>query len=841
MSNPTADWEKVGDRFYRKVKLYDAIFDQDLELENYIVAGAPYGGAMGTYASDNIDWLSDSIAALFRDEAKVQSYRASQAAKSSIDIYSFSGKLIRSIKWDKGSIRGLGWSEDERLLVITEDGTVRCYYDLQGDFTQFSLGFGAEEHKVKTCRFWPSGFVAILSNNHLVAVTHYTEPRPKLLAIPPEDEVHSWTVIPPAYTLSRSVEVLLAVGQTIYVIDSSDTEDRILPNGPFKHISVSPNGQYVTLYTEDGMVWVITSDFQNKIGEYESKAKTPPKDVQWCGNDAVMLAWEDEVHLIGPNGASLRYYFDGWVHLLPDVDGVRLVTNDICEFLQKVPDCTEDVFKPGSTSPASVLLDAVDQLEKKSPKADENIRLIRSNLPDAVGTCVQAAGQEFSVHWQKQLLKAASFGKSILDLYSSDDFVDMCEALRILNAVRDYKIGLPLSYDQYRRLTSEKLIQRLINRHEYLLAIRLSDHLRLPANKIHVHWASQKVRNSTEDEDTICNAVVSKLQNKPGISFEVVARAAYDEGRSHLATQLLHHETHAGKQVPLLLAMEEDEIALDKALESGDTDLVFFVLLQLKKKLPLASFFRLLTNRPVATAIVESSAKGQDQELLKDLYYQDDRRLDGANLLFSDALHQTAPQTKVDKLRLAVKLLGDSKDPNSTLHSRSYIEAQALIRAQASLDHDLDAHYSGLSLHETILGLIKTGYGKRAAKLQSDFKVPEKQWWWLRLRGLVAKRDFGELEEVSKQRRSPIGWEAFFNEVLGAGNHKLAGLFVGKCVGLSARERGEMWVKCGMVVKAGEELVKVKDVDGLEELRGKAKGGETAEIERMIGLFRSRR
>ncbi len=489
-----------------------------------------------------------------------------------------------------------------------------------------------------------------------------------------------------------------------------------------------------------------------------------------------------------------------------------------------------------------MLLDAIDQLEKKSPKADENIRLIRSNLPDAVGTCVQAAGQEFDVHWQKQLLKAASFGKSILDLYSSDDFIDMCEAIRILNAVRDYKIGLPTSYDQYRCLTSERLVQRLINRHEYLLAIRLSEHLRLPANKIHVHWACQKVRNSTQEEDAICETVVRKLDSKPGISFEVIARAAYDEGRSHLATQLLNHETRAGKQVPLLLGMEEDEIALDKSLESGDTDLVFFVLLQLKKKLPLASFFRLLTNRPVATALVESSAKDQDQELLKDLYYQDDRRLDGANLLFSEALNQTVPQTKIDKLKLANKVLGDSKEPTATLYSRSYAEAQALIRVQASLDHDLDARYTGLSLNETILRLIRTGYGKRAAKLQSDFKVPEKTWWWLRLRGLVAKRDWGEIEEVSKQRRSPIGWEAFFNEVLGAGNHKLAGLFVSKCTALSAQQRSDMWVKCGMVVKAGEELVKVKDVNGLEELRGKAKAGEVAEIEKMIGQFaRSRR
>lgn len=48
-THPTAGWEKVGDKFYRKTQLYTAIFDQDLDLDNYIVAGAPYGGAIGEY------------------------------------------------------------------------------------------------------------------------------------------------------------------------------------------------------------------------------------------------------------------------------------------------------------------------------------------------------------------------------------------------------------------------------------------------------------------------------------------------------------------------------------------------------------------------------------------------------------------------------------------------------------------------------------------------------------------------------------------------------------------------------------------------------------------------
>lgn len=42
-----ADWERVGDRWFRKTQQYTDVFDEDLDLSNYIVAGAPYGGALG--------------------------------------------------------------------------------------------------------------------------------------------------------------------------------------------------------------------------------------------------------------------------------------------------------------------------------------------------------------------------------------------------------------------------------------------------------------------------------------------------------------------------------------------------------------------------------------------------------------------------------------------------------------------------------------------------------------------------------------------------------------------------------------------------------------------------
>ncbi|RYP71669.1 hypothetical protein DL771_004620 [Monosporascus sp. 5C6A] len=818
-THPTAGWEKVGDRFYRKTQLYTAIFDQDLDLDNYIVAGAPYGGA---------------IAAIYRDETKIVSYRASQSSKPSIDIYSCAGKLLKSIAWDKGSIKGLGWSEDEKLLVVGYDGTVRCYYGLQGDFTQFSLGREAEEFGVQSCRFYDHGMVALLTNNSLITVSSYDEPRPKALAIPPEGEVHAWAIIPPSFTLSLTVEVLLSIGKTIYVVDATDCEDRFLDIGPFSHISVSPNGKFAALYAVDGKAHVITADFQSRLSEHNSKSQITPTYFQWCGNDAVVIAWQDEVNLVGPNNAGASYVYEGRVHVIPDHDGVRLLTNEVCDFLQKVPNVTDEVFRYGTESPASVLLDAVEQLENQSPKADDNIQLIRPNLVEAVDTCVAAAGHEFNIHWQKQLLKAASFGKSVLDIYNSDDFVDMCETLRVLNAVRFYEIGLPLSYEQYQRLTPEGLIGRLINRHEYLLALRIAGYLRLSTDRIYVHWASAKVRIGAEDDDTICQMVVERLAGKPGISFEAIARAAYDEGRGRLATELLNHEPRAGRQVPLLLSMEEDEIALDKAIESGDSDLILFVLLQLKKKLPLAAFFRVINARPAATALFESSAAREgDNALLKDLYYQDDRRVDGAGVFIREALHQPDARTAGDKLALAAKLLSDSREHGFEVAALK--DAATLLRMQEALDRDLTDSFTGLSVNETLFKLIRLGYHNKAKKIQSEFKIPEKVVWWIRLRALVAKRDWNEIEEIAKSRKSPIGWEPFFTQTLQAGNQRLAATFIPKCTNLEPGEAIKMYEKCGMRVKAAEEAVKARDADAwthLLEAAGKTTV-EGREIERL--------
>lgn len=123
-------------------------------------------------------------------------------------------------------------------------------------------------------------------------------------------------------------------------------------------------------------------------------------------------------------------------------------------------------------------------------------------------------------------------------------------------------------------------------------------------------------------------------------------------------SQLLDYEPRASDQVPLLLSMKEDKLALTKAVESGDTDLgayfdlrgypslnitvaVYYVLLYLQRRLPLGSFFRLLeeggSQLAPAGRLLQVYAREQNRDMLRDFYYSDDRRVESAVLCLEEA------------------------------------------------------------------------------------------------------------------------------------------------------------------------------------------------------------
>jgi hypothetical protein len=344
--------------------------------------------------------------------------------------------------------------------------------------------------------------------------------------------------------------------------------------------------------------------------------------------------------LIGPRTDKdnwLKFSYDEPIYLVPEPDGTRIFSSRQCEFLQRVPNVVESVLKMGSTTPGAMLLAAWEWFQKKSAKADDTLRHdIKQQLSEAVDHCIEAAAHEFDPSMQRKLLKAAAYGKAFIDEYNSDFFVEICRTLRVLNSVRYFEIGMPLTYTQYKLMGTTLLLDRLLARHHHLLACKMCEYLHLPTDRVLIHWAVAKVHASTSDELT-AQQIVKRLKSQPGISFAEIASAAHRRNKTALATLLLDHEPRPADQVPLLLSMRQSETALLKALQSGDTDLVHLVLLQLRGQLALPEFVHVLGKYETAMALYVKSCKDYERDKLRELYQLQQRPDLLAGLLVREA------------------------------------------------------------------------------------------------------------------------------------------------------------------------------------------------------------
>jgi hypothetical protein len=88
-----------------------------------------------------------------------------------------------SKQWDQGKVIKFGWTSDERLAVLNEEGVYRVY-DLQGDYQQYTLGGEATELGVIDAHIYDNGLVAMIGNLTLLEVKGWEGGKPLTLANP---------------------------------------------------------------------------------------------------------------------------------------------------------------------------------------------------------------------------------------------------------------------------------------------------------------------------------------------------------------------------------------------------------------------------------------------------------------------------------------------------------------------------------------------------------------------------------------------------------------------------------------------------------------------------------
>uniref|UniRef100_A0A8C7VEY8 Vacuolar protein sorting-associated protein 16 homolog n=1 Tax=Oncorhynchus mykiss TaxID=8022 RepID=A0A8C7VEY8_ONCMY len=699
----TANWNPLGEAFYRKIELYEMGWSLRDGLKECLVAAAPYGGPIGE---------NSHCCKIFR-------------------IYNVMF-LSLSLPLSISLMRQLGWTVCDDLLCIQEDGTV-LIYDLFGAFKRhFSMGNEVVQNQVLEAKVFHSPYgtgVAIVTGaSRFTLATNIDDLKLRRLPEVPglQGAPSCWVVL----TQDRQTKVLLANGVDLYILDNTSctpvTPPGLSPQAcSIVNMAVSFSYKYLALFTDSGHLWMGSANLKDKLSEVDTKVRTPPKQMVWCRRPksqqpSVVIMWDRLLLVAGECTDTIQYTLDEESVCVAELDGVRIIGGSRHELLQEVPSACQDIFKIASMAPGALLLEAHKEYE------------------------------------------AASFGKCFLSNYPPEPFVSMCRDLKVLNSVREYTVGIPLTHTQYKQMTVQVLIDRLVYRKLYPLAIEICRYLKTPeyqgVSRVLKHWACCKVQQKEEPDESIAHAVSVKLGEAAGISYSEIAARAYECGRTELAIKLLEFEPRSGEQVPLLLKMKRSQLALSKAIESGDTDLVYTVVTYLKNEMNRGDFFMTLRNQPVALSLYRQFCKHQEQDTLKDLFNQDDDHQELGNFYVKASYKEKKLEARLSLLQSAVDEYNKAKNEFA---AKATEEEMKLLRFQRRLDEEKGEALLGLSLQETLHALLTSNFHKQAEQLYRDFRVPDKRYWWLKLTALAEKDDWEEMEKFAKSKKSPIGYLPF--------------------------------------------------------------------------------
>lgn len=820
------DWNALGEVPYKKWHVYDMEWLDTIQIEDYHVCGAPFGGPI----------------ALIRDDKKLTQL-TDEHLKPKLRIFTSSGKKLAEIEWNDRKVAGMGWSDQEQLVIVFEDGNV-IVYDIYGHLVRnFLLGEGNSQFI--ECHFWGNGVVGLTSDMQLFVyegLTNNNDGKGKYSlrsGLSKDKPYSSMAIVSPSLSRSSMLEVILATeDKTIIVIDEYGPEDQLLQkslSSPITKISVAPNGKFLACFKKDGILTVLDNTFTQKVIDFDTKSKSKPMEVTWCGDDAVILLWKNTgLVMVGPYGDWLNYPYNGAVTVISELDCCRIITSSTCEILQRVPPSTEAIKRIGSTDPGALLYDATEGYLEGDPKSDDIIRSIAltNQLQYAVKSCISAASAEFDITRQQAFYRAASYGKAFCQNFDPEEFVEIGKKLRILNDIRRPEIGLPLTIQEYIRLTPEILVNRLTVRNHHFLALKICELLKLPNSSVLVHWASEKVKKltlSSASDEEITSLITYKLRPYRNISFLDIAAAAYHMGRRKLATLLLELESNPSDQVPLLLSMNEDELALQKAITSGDTDLIYLTLIHLEKSQPNTEiFYNLISNYPEAVNLLKIyyQRKGiSNNPMLSTLLLHNRNYYEAGVSSMTQAFNQLSNYPRrLELVRESIHYFSQSKDLKEFKLMTE--EEYELMEMQKALEVRTGKDFMNMSISETLENIYYLSieheievmkWNQEATKIIKKFKVSDKMVWYLRIKCYSSRQKWDLLMKLANEKRSPIGYKPF---AIACQKYGQSEDEIEKYVDRisSNEEKCDVYIELKIWRRAADSAYKMKDLHKLQQI-----------------------
>ena len=665
--------------------------------------------------------------------------------------------------------------------------------------------------------------------------THYAICTPLPTAAFSQDNIYSYVaiaVLSRFHTTSRHPEVFLSTSDNSVVVvntattEITDVDCRARIQAPIVAMSFAPNGRFLACFTQSSILTVISTSFETKVLDFDTSegSHSAPHDMQWCGEDSVVLHWKKlGVLMVGPYGDWLRFPYESTenLHIVPEVDCCRVVTDHCVELLQRVPPATAALLRIGSIEPSAMLLDASDAFSCGSPSSDEAARAITKSgmLLEAIETCADAATREYDIVMQKRLLRAASYGMHFsykdpdeahvmggsVSTNDGDDmmpsevavkFTVAARKLRVLNALRDARVGFVLTTSQFDHITPTGVVARLVAINRPALATAISKYLDLP-NNVRLYARSAKAAafvasaTSRSDAETAESAIkiINEDQGGAGMNnsggYAAVALAAGRAGRPGVANLLLMLESSVADKVPALISTGAFADAMAVATASRDAEFIFFTLMEYEKAcMASGSDVTAGQNTFIGTVITKFTPEGFDTlrrylETMPDvknvmnLLLRAQRSVDAGSAMAKKSYgRNNEPSERLKFLAEASRLYSLGKETG--FQKMCTDEQIELLKDQEVLRNKYGAPEvapNGASLAETMVAVIKhAATNKREShrlfadvdKLAKKFRVPDKRLWHTKVKALAESEQWPQLRALGDSKaKPPIGFKPF--------------------------------------------------------------------------------
>ena len=625
-----------------------------------------------------------------------------------------------------------------------------------------------------------------------------------------------YNILTKDYWDCNSDEVVILDTDHVYRVDTNGGDLEIFKETNEWHKVRISNSGFLCLYNSK----YNKLDICTKTGEVvlEHSLDIVPLSIQWCGDDSIACSFEDTVRLFGPNGEYVSFWYpNNLVGIVTEIDGLKVLTQKEMYLITKVPEYTSRIYRMGSTEAGSMLLDSWHMLSSHTARALDYLR--EFDLKRGIVDCIDAAKDEMDPVLQKELLNSASFGKTMLTYneFDSNVFVNACDSIRLLNILRS--LGFFLTNREYDLLGFQRIVTALLMCHKYYEGIEICKQFKRPklVTTIIQEWAQNKIRSSSDMDDALLFQDIKDhldaAENSARISTANIAKTAFTEARFALARNFAMIEKSPEAKAMALITLDDHIPAIQESLKSKCPDFVISLLLLLKGKLT-----RLQLTKILIVALSDDPIylyfQRNDFELLFDYYRQTDKYRELAHLIFAQNRNNIIPFLPQIKDLYS----NDLSDPISKQDIGYLKRNEALADYQEQLSNTLGSDFTGMTLQATLERLIRLKCTKECKTLVKKFKIRDKKYYHTMCRILIHEKRFEDLNNFADERKSPIGYYPFFKYLKKAGKSKEAARYVPMITEMTYQEK----IKTLQEVKGYLELIqlftKEKNILALKDL-----------------------